>query len=95
MTLYRQILLLTGDRSVPYDYCVLSPRQRGLVIEVIIPLKLGLMASCGVREIKGQGFWSATTQSNNTANAWRVNLHNGNTNNNDKTNSNRILCVSP
>ena len=53
MTLYRQILLLMGNRSVPYDYCVLSPRQRGLLNELIIPLKLGLIVSCGVRENKG------------------------------------------
>ena len=42
-----------------------------------------------------QLFWSATTLSNNTANAWRVNLLSGNTGHSDKTTSLRILCVSP
>jgi hypothetical protein len=40
-------------------------------------------------------YWSSTTKSNNTSNAWNVNLNNGNTNNNNKTNdtSYRVRCV--
>ena len=36
---------------------------------------------------------SSSTNSNNTTNAWNVNLANGNTNNNNKTNTNYVLCV--
>ena len=36
---------------------------------------------------------ASSTQSNNTSNAWIVNLSNGNTNNNDKTNTNQVACV--
>lgn len=36
---------------------------------------------------------ASSTQSNNTSNAWIVNLANGNTNNNDKTNPNQVVCV--
>ena len=35
--------------------------------------------------------WSATE--NSVTNAWYVNLSNGNTNNNTKTNSNYVRCV--
>ncbi len=40
-----------------------------------------------------RNYWSATTKSNNTTNAWNVNLSNGNTNNNGKTNGNTVRCV--
>ena len=40
-----------------------------------------------------RNYWSATTKSNNTTNAWNVNLSNGNTNNNGKTNGNNVRCV--
>lgn len=41
-----------------------------------------------------RNYWSGTTVSNNTANAWNTNLSNGNTNNNTKlTNQNYIRCV--
>jgi hypothetical protein len=39
--------------------------------------------------------WSGSTVSNNTNNAWIVNLGNGNTNNNNKNNSNGVVCVRP
>ncbi|KKW31354.1 MAG: hypothetical protein UY74_C0016G0011 [Candidatus Kaiserbacteria bacterium GW2011_GWC2_52_8b] len=42
-----------------------------------------------------RNYWSATTVSNNTANAWNTNLSNGNTNNNAKTNANYVRCVRP
>lgn len=38
-------------------------------------------------------YWSATTNANNTSNAWNVNLNNGNVNNDDKTNTNFVWCV--
>ena len=41
----------------------------------------------------GYNFWSSTENYNNTANAWNVNLNNGNTNNNTKTNSYNVRCV--
>ena len=44
---------------------------------------------CGVE----RNYWSATTNSNNTTNAWNVDLSNGNTNNNNKTNPNNVRCV--
>jgi len=41
-----------------------------------------------------RNYWSATTKSNNTANAWNVDLANGNTNNNNKNNpNNTVRCV--
>jgi len=38
-------------------------------------------------------FWSSSTQSDNTDNAWNVNFNNGNVNNNNKTNNNNVRCV--
>ncbi|MBW7956064.1 hypothetical protein H3C66_05010 [Patescibacteria group bacterium] len=38
-------------------------------------------------------YWSSTTSSEGTQNAWRVNLNHGNTNNNTKTNNNSVRCV--
>ena len=43
----------------------------------------------------GNNFWSSTEYYNNTANAWNVNLNNGNTNNNTKVSSNYVRCVRP
>jgi RNA-directed DNA polymerase len=41
-----------------------------------------------------RNYWSATTESNNPTNAWNVNLSNGNTNNNTKSNpNNTVRCV--
>jgi hypothetical protein len=41
-----------------------------------------------------RNYWSATTVSNNPANAWNTNLSNGNTNNNTKvSNQNYVRCV--
>jgi hypothetical protein len=39
--------------------------------------------------------WSASTRSDLTTSAWSVNLGDGNTDNNDKTDSRSVLCVSP
>ena len=60
-------------------------RQRSSLGE----LKSGRTKASGVN----RNHWSASTVSNNTTNAWRVNLSNGNTNNNNKTNSNYVRCV--
>ena len=38
-------------------------------------------------------FWSSTTNTNNTDNAWNVNFNNGNVNNNNKTNNNNVRCT--
>jgi hypothetical protein len=38
-------------------------------------------------------YWLATTNANNTTNAWNVNFNNGNVNNNNKTNNNYAWCV--
>ena len=38
-------------------------------------------------------FWSSTEKSNSPANAWNVNLNNGNTNNNTKVTNNYVRCV--
>lgn len=45
------------------------------------------------RGTKASG-WSSSSVSNNSTNAWRVNMNNGNTNNNNnKTNTNNATCV--
>ena len=41
----------------------------------------------------GSFYWSATTNANNTDNAWDVNFNNGDVNNDDKTNNNFVWCV--
>ncbi|MCP4270225.1 MAG: DUF1566 domain-containing protein [Candidatus Brocadiaceae bacterium] len=38
-------------------------------------------------------YWSATTNANNTTNAWNVNFNNGNVNNNNKSNNKYVWCV--
>ena len=47
----------------------------------------------GQTNVQSSNYWSATTNANNTANAWNVNLNNGNVNTNDKTNNNFVWCV--
>jgi len=42
---------------------------------------------------ESNNYWSATTNANNTDNAWNVNFNNGNDNNNNKTNHNYVRCV--
>jgi uncharacterized protein (TIGR02145 family) len=55
--------------------------------------------SAGVEITRGKllhatsNYWSSTTNSNNTQNAWNMNQNNGNTNNNTKTNTNSVRCV--
>ena len=49
-----------------------------------------------IEEVGGNysNFWSSTENSNTPANAWNVNLNNGNTNNNAKTTAtNYVRCV--
>jgi len=41
----------------------------------------------------GNTYWSATTQSNHTHDAWDVTPTNGNTDTNTKTNTNDSRCV--
>lgn len=36
---------------------------------------------------------SSSVNADNTSNAWNVNFDNGNVNNNDKNNDNRVRCV--
>jgi hypothetical protein len=43
--------------------------------------------------VQSSNYWSATTNANNTSNAWNVNFNNGNVNTNDKTNNNFVWCV--
>ena len=38
-------------------------------------------------------YWLATTNAENSANAWNVNFNNGNVNNDNKINSNHAWCV--
>jgi len=45
------------------------------------------------KDLTEQRILASSTVSNNTSNAWIVNPNNGNTNNNDKTNSNRAVCA--
>jgi len=39
-------------------------------------------------------YWSSSTYVPNTTNAWNVNFNDGSVNNNNKTNSNYVRCVS-
>jgi hypothetical protein len=47
----------------------------------------------GQINVQSNNYWSATTNANNTTNAWNVNFNNGNVNNNNKTNNNYAWCV--
>jgi hypothetical protein len=40
-------------------------------------------------------YWSATTNANNSNNAWNVNFNNGNVNNDNKNNNNHARAVRP
>jgi hypothetical protein len=40
--------------------------------------------------VQSSNYWSATTNANNTSNAWDVNFNNGNVNNDDKDNNNFV-----
>jgi RNA-directed DNA polymerase len=48
---------------------------------------------CTFSGVQSSYYWSATTNANNTSNAWNVNLTNGNVNINDKTNTNYVWPV--
>ena len=43
--------------------------------------------------VQSNNYWSSTTNVNNPANAWNVNLNDGNVNNNDKTNASYVWPV--
>ena len=44
--------------------------------------------------VQSSDYWSATTNANNTTNAWNVNFNDGNVDNNAKTNDNNLAwCV--
>jgi hypothetical protein len=43
--------------------------------------------------VQSNDYWSSTTYSNNTTNAWNVNLNDGNVNNDNKTNTNYVWPV--
>lgn len=47
----------------------------------------------GQTNVQSSNYWSATTNANNTSNAWDVNFNNGDVNNDDKTNNNFVWCV--
>jgi RNA-directed DNA polymerase len=42
-------------------------------------------------KVQSSNYWSATTNANNTNNAWIVNMNNGNVNNDNKTNNNNYV----
>ena len=44
-------------------------------------------------EVVSSGYWSSTTNANNTNNAWHVIFNNGNVNNNNKSNSSYVRAV--
>jgi len=60
--------------------------------DVVPPGKSGrtIRAFIGVQS---NNYWSSTTYSNNTTNAWNVNLNDGNVNNDNKTNTNYVWPV--
>ena len=47
----------------------------------------------GQINVQSSNYWSATTNANNTSNAWDVNFNNGDVDNDDKTNTNHVWCV--
>ena len=47
----------------------------------------------GQTNVQSSNYWSATTNANNTSNAWDVNFNNGDVNNDDKTNNNFVWCA--
>ena len=55
----------------------------------------GISARYGINSllIGSNNYWSATTNTNNSNNAWIVNFNNGNVNNNNKNNNNYVRCV--
>jgi hypothetical protein len=69
--------------------------ERNSLYFVETKIELLIIEVVGHLSNAGNNFWSATTVSNNTQNAWNTNLNNGNTNNNNKTNgaSYRVRCV--
>ena len=64
------------------------PHQKQLM-QTYIDGSYGNLEASGV----DRNYWSATTVSLNTANAWNTNLSYGSTSNNTKTNSNFVRCV--
>ena len=47
----------------------------------------------GKANVRSSNYWSATTNANNSSNAWIVNMNNGNVNNNNKSNNNYVWPV--
>lgn len=64
------------------------PHQKQLM-QAYIDGSYGNLETAGI----SRNYWSATTRSSNTANAWYVHLSDGSTNNLNKTNFNYIRCV--
>jgi len=62
-------------------------------IEAIVEVSFALLihlAKVGRRCVQSSNYWSATTNANNSTNAWNVNFNNGNVNTNNKTNNNFV-----
>ena len=45
------------------------------------------------QNVQANNYWSSTSYTNNTNNAWNVNMNDGNVNNNNKTNNNYVWPV--
>jgi hypothetical protein len=56
----------------------------------VVPATGKVDGFCGVQS---NNYWSSTTNSNNTSNAWNVNLNDGNVNNDNQTNTNYVWPV--
>lgn len=71
--------------------------NRGSSSNGAFPSRRRLFASregrSGQTNVQSSNYWSATTNANNTSNAWDVNFNNGDVNNDDKSNSNFVWCV--
>jgi len=71
-------------------------RPLGIGRQSGIPLWQGLPdeeLTSGWANVQSNNYWSATSNANNTNNAWIVNMWNGNVNNNNKTNNNYVWPV--
>jgi len=56
-------------------------------------IRAGEKGQSGQTNVQSSNYWSATTNANNTSNAWDVNFNNGNVDNDDKDNNNFVWCV--
>ena len=93
---------LAGCASVPFYSAFVPPGEipvyfiQFFVPGMTGPVKWWICRKAGRKwmdNVQSSSYWSATTNANNTNNAWNINFNNGNDNNNNKTNSYYVRCV--